>query len=250
MKIKFILSVSVLFLLSNCGSEQFTSEYRSTPPEIDGSLNEWETVEKHATTDSSVIVQITNDDQYLYMAVRIDDRPLQLMLQRFGLTTWYAPGGGQSKQYELRLPASAAADFDQSRGGFWYAYTTQQRREARRSLAEYRNGIFLMNNNSRSWNVYPENQDAAFTSDMMSSAQGLVLEIRLPLNYSDDYVNVDLSGEEQMASLGVRLPQFAQRLSRGMVGGQSMQGCVQHRSGGPGMIQMTELWWEVQLASN
>jgi hypothetical protein len=108
-----------------------------------------------------------------------------------------------------------------------------------------------MNNNSRSWNVYPENQEAAFASAMMSSAQGLVLEIRLPLSYSDEYVNIDISGEEKLAGLGVRLPQFAQRRSQGMGGGQPMQGGSQQRTGsGPGMIQMTELWWEVRLASN
>lgn len=250
MKIKSILSISLLLLLSNCGNEQFSSEYTTTPPELDGSLNEWETVEKHATTDSSVIVQITNDDQYLYLAIRISDRPLQLMLQRFGFTTWYSPGGGRSKQYEMRFPASAAADFDQSRGGFWYAYSAQQRRDARSSLAEYRDGIFLMNTNSRSWHVYPENQDAAFASAMMSSAQGLIFEIRMPLNYSDEFVSIHHSGEEQITGLGVRLPQFAQRRSQGMGGGQPMQSGGQQRTGGPGMLQMTELWWEVQLASN
>lgn len=249
---KYIFAVLIaLFALQNCGTEQFSSTYKTVPPELDGSLNEWESVEKHATTDSSVVVQIANDDEYLYMAVRIDNRPLRLMLQRFGLTTWYSPGGGRSKQYEMRLPASAAADFDQSRGGFWYAYTAQQRRSARSSLMDFRNGIFLMNNNNRSWHVYPEKQNAAFESAMMSSAQGLIVEMRLPLDYSDEIVSIDLSGGEQKVGLGIRLPQFAQQRRGGMGGGQSMQGGGPQRPGsGPGMIQMTELWWEVQLAEN
>lgn len=243
-----LLSFSIAVLLTSCGTETFNSKLTTEPPGLDGSLNEWQNVETYATSDSAFVAQFMNDSDYLYMAVEVRDRPIQLMLRRFGLVTWYSPGGGKSKRYALRLPASTIAEFDQSRGGFWYAYIPEQQREAERKLSSYRDGVFLMNTAQRAWQVYPQGTNAPFALAAMNSRGRLVMELQLPLNYSDEVIDADLSDDESRVGLGVRLPQLPGDRNGTFGGAQVMQSGRQGQQSGPGSIRMTEIWWEVQLA--
>lgn len=243
-------TVFLMLAFTGCSMEQFSSEYQSQPPTIDGNLEDWQTENSYMTEFNSAELQFMNDDNFLYIAVRTNELPLLMMLQRMGFTAWFTPGGGRNKHLEIHIPSSSAATFDQSRGGFWYHYTDEQREVALQRLSRLRKGVFVSNNQTGSWHIYPEASDAAFESVADYSSKSLSLEIKLPLQYQDDIVDISIPDDERKIGLGIVLPQIPGRDgSRSTMSNQGMGGGSLGGSGSRRLMEPREIWLEVTLAN-
>jgi len=82
----------------------------SSPLEL---TSRWHTGAGEARTDSSVylreqnlVVDIQNDNEYLYLSLATNDRLTQQQIVRFGLTVWFDYQGNEAKRFGIHYPVT------------------------------------------------------------------------------------------------------------------------------------------------
>lgn len=95
-----LASISILF--AGCNEIEFKSIWRTQEINIDGKNTEWQS--GHYIKDANVVVNVYNDEEYLYLALLSSDRQMPMKVMSGGLTIWFDPDGKGKKKMGIRFP--------------------------------------------------------------------------------------------------------------------------------------------------
>lgn len=263
----FIVILVFGTIIAGCGTTELASRWNEKSIRVDADLSDW--------ADSTVFVEeknirvgITNDDDFLYVALFATDTELARGIFVRGLTLWFDPNGGERKTLGLRYPMGMMErgmdvlprgrrndpDFDQDSSG-------------RFSMPMVREFEFLG----------PEERDRQRVGtldgkgvevELRSSREGFMYEAKIPLRYSLEHPYALETRAGETIGFGVELGSGFQGRpggagmgvpgsdgGRGRPGGGrgGVRGGGRMPPGGPaggGRVEPIDFWFSVQLAGS
>ena len=94
-------------VLALAGKPQpIVSQWRETPIVIDGDKGDWPDLQLDLEKKECSI-GVSNDADFLYLALRLDNPLLVRQLLRRGFTVWFNPAGNRKKTFGIRYPVGA-----------------------------------------------------------------------------------------------------------------------------------------------
>jgi hypothetical protein len=105
-RISVLIFVGLLLviLLSGCSSGlKVTSDRRQSDITIDGNDTEWQRG-LYYDKESDFVYGIRNDDEYLYVFLKTQNRSTQIQILGAGLTVWFDAEGGKHQTFGIRYP--------------------------------------------------------------------------------------------------------------------------------------------------
>ncbi|MFA4889034.1 MAG: hypothetical protein WC628_05625 [Candidatus Omnitrophota bacterium] len=103
----FSLFINFLFicaLLSGCGELKLNSDWRNHQIIIDGRYTDWGSAESYYDEKDKVVINLLNDEEYLYICLITRNREIEANLMESGFVAWFDPGGGDKKAFGVRFP--------------------------------------------------------------------------------------------------------------------------------------------------
>ncbi len=110
-KLYFFLLGCLLYFPTHAQKGVKESMRLATPPVIDGNVDEWQT-DWLLDSKSKFLYNVANDNDNLYIRLKISDAVLQQKVALFGLTLYFNPEGG-SKKGKLGLQYPIKKDMDE-----------------------------------------------------------------------------------------------------------------------------------------
>jgi len=104
----------LLFSIGTTFAQKDATEscHPAVAPEIDGKVDDW-TVEWLKDPDNNFLYNVCNDEENLYIRLKISDGMTQVKTARFGLTVWLDPNGKRKRKLGLKYPTPEGRDFTQ-----------------------------------------------------------------------------------------------------------------------------------------
>jgi hypothetical protein len=103
----------LLFIVLSTGYAQKTVQESCRPVnplEIDGKVNDW-SAEWVKDADSKFWYNVCNDEENIYVRLKIYDGITQVKVARFGLTLWLDPNGKRKRKLGIKYPTPEGRDF-------------------------------------------------------------------------------------------------------------------------------------------
>jgi hypothetical protein len=98
----FLIAAAAFFL--GCSSSlKLSSTWRQEDIVIDGSGTEWQRG-LYYDKESGIVYSIRNDDDYVYIFLKTQDRTTQMQIMRAGFTVWFDADGGNDHSFGIRYP--------------------------------------------------------------------------------------------------------------------------------------------------
>jgi hypothetical protein len=89
---------------SGCSSSlKLLSTWRQEDIVIDGSGTEWQRG-LYYDKESGIVYSIRNDDDYVYLFLKTQNRTTQMQMMRAGFTVWFDADGGNDHSFGIRYP--------------------------------------------------------------------------------------------------------------------------------------------------
>jgi hypothetical protein len=88
---------------TGCSRAVLKSPWRTGEIAIDGVSADW-SGEWFALADGRITASVTNDGEFLYVALAPGDASAKMQIMRHGLTLWFDPAGGKAKVFGIRYP--------------------------------------------------------------------------------------------------------------------------------------------------
>jgi hypothetical protein len=89
---------------SGCSSSlKLSSIWRQEDIVIDGSGTEWQRG-LYYDKESDLVYSIRNDDDYMYLFLKTQNRTTQMQMMRAGFTVWFDADGGNDHSFGIRYP--------------------------------------------------------------------------------------------------------------------------------------------------
>ncbi len=89
---------------SGCSSSlKLSSTWRQEDIVIDGSGTEWQRG-LYYDKESDIVYSIRNDDDYVYLFLKTQNRTTQMQMMRAGFTVWFDADGGNDHSFGIRYP--------------------------------------------------------------------------------------------------------------------------------------------------
>ncbi|MGA3285897.1 MAG: hypothetical protein ABSD46_00565 [Bacteroidota bacterium] len=89
---------------SGCSSSlKLSSAWRQEDIVIDGSDTEWQRGQYY-DKESDIVYSIRNDDDYVYLFLKTQNRTTQMQIIRAGFTVWFDADGGNDHSFGIRYP--------------------------------------------------------------------------------------------------------------------------------------------------
>ena len=105
-----MLSVIVLIMpvlliqLNGCSSGlKLTSDWQQGEMNIDGSDSEWQRG-LYYDRESDIVYGVRNDDNYIYVFLKTQNRSTQMQIMRQGLTVWFDREDGKNQTFGIQYP--------------------------------------------------------------------------------------------------------------------------------------------------
>ena len=89
--------------MAGCGSIELKSHWRDRDILIDGKNTEWRE-SLYSLDDQKLSVGLFNDEDFLYIGLLTNDRDLQRLISRRGLTLWFDKDGGEEQKFGVHYP--------------------------------------------------------------------------------------------------------------------------------------------------
>jgi hypothetical protein len=107
MSFRFFLVMVVPFLLLNgcSGGLKITSDWQQGEMIIDGSDSEWQN-DLYYDKESDMAYSVRNDDRYVYVFLKVQNRSTQMQILRQGLTVWFDREDGKHQVFGIHYPMS------------------------------------------------------------------------------------------------------------------------------------------------
>ena len=233
--------ISIVLILSACGTTRYTSHWDGTSVQIDGDPGEWH---RYLTpvAGKGMSIGFVNDAENLYFCTVTTDRQLQRTIFFRGLNLWLDSGGGKTKMYGIRYPLGMTGLKPAVRREIVQEMRNRseqgiQPAQDRQQLLEQMLKEFTLMGDKSVGEDFPfrgeipvqvresvRNNERGIELQVNRSGAGLIYEGKIPLGeFCEDEAKI--SG---IIGLGLEIPEF-QRPSRSPVGG------VQNRRPGDGI---------------
>ena len=102
-----LLLINLFFictLLSGCGKLELSSDWRDHQIVIDGRYTDWGSAESYYNEKAQVVINLLNDEDYLYICLITRNRQIETKLMELGFVAWFDPDGGNKKAFGIRFP--------------------------------------------------------------------------------------------------------------------------------------------------
>lgn len=100
-----VLSISIIYFLSACTPKaMYQSGWQGTPVTADGNASEWRIPLRFYDSDTKLNYTLSNDDEKIYLCVRIVDELSQAKVIRNGLNIWFDTLARKNKQCGILYP--------------------------------------------------------------------------------------------------------------------------------------------------
>jgi len=118
-KLFTVISVVAIFFFSACSPKVlYRTSWQSTPVIADGDPSEWRIPLRFYDSDTKLNYTLSNDDEKIYLCVRIVDELAQKKVMRNGLNIWFDTLAKKNKQCGILYPVpDKGADEYQTDGG-------------------------------------------------------------------------------------------------------------------------------------
>src|ERR1700742_2449068 len=104
----FAVCVAQLAIIGLCHAQSKTVQNKLQPPPanitIDGDPKEWGDSLPYYNKDKQINYALANDQDNIYMAIRINDRSQQIRVLRAGLTISIDPHGKKKETFSITFP--------------------------------------------------------------------------------------------------------------------------------------------------
>jgi hypothetical protein len=97
------LSAAAAFSPGCSSSLKLSSTWRQGDIVIDGSGAEWQRG-LYYDKESDIVYSIRNDDDYVYLFLKTQNRTTQMQIMRAGFTVWFDADGGNDHSFGIRYP--------------------------------------------------------------------------------------------------------------------------------------------------
>jgi hypothetical protein len=100
----FIIVVIVGIIINGCGSsQQLISTWQDHEIKINGDQSEWKNA-LFQVPDKKVFIGFNNDDKFLYLFLKTNDRAKVIQMFRAGFITWFVPENSDYKPFGISFP--------------------------------------------------------------------------------------------------------------------------------------------------
>jgi uncharacterized membrane protein YgcG len=100
----FIIVVIFGIIITGCGSsQQLISTWQDHEVKIDGDQSEWKNA-LFQVPNKKVFIGFNNDDKFLYLFLKTNDRAKVIQMFRAGFITWFEPENGDYKPFGISFP--------------------------------------------------------------------------------------------------------------------------------------------------
>ena len=104
-KVFIVLFIGVIFLNSACSPKaMYQTTWQNTPVVADGNPSEWRIPLRFYDSDTKLNYTLSNDDEKIYLCVRIVDELSQAKIMRNGLNIWFDTLAKKNKQCGILFP--------------------------------------------------------------------------------------------------------------------------------------------------
>jgi len=104
-KLIAVLSICIIYLLSACTPKaMYQSAWQTTPVKADGDASEWRLPLRFYDSDTKLNYTLSNDNEKIYLCVRIVDELSQAKIIRNGLNIWFDTLAKKNKQCGILYP--------------------------------------------------------------------------------------------------------------------------------------------------
>ncbi|MFI5141286.1 MAG: hypothetical protein ACHQII_02920 [Bacteroidia bacterium] len=104
-KLFAVISISLVFFFSACSPKAlYQTTWESTPVVADGDPKEWRIPLRFYDSDTKLNYTLSNDDERIYLCVRIVDELSQAKVIRNGLNIWFDTLAKKNKQCGILFP--------------------------------------------------------------------------------------------------------------------------------------------------
>ncbi len=97
------LIITAVFFPGCSSSIKLSSTWRQGDITIDGNGTEWQRG-LYYDKESDIEYSIRNDDDYMYLFMKTQDRTIQMQMMRAGFTIWFDATGGNDHTFGIRYP--------------------------------------------------------------------------------------------------------------------------------------------------
>lgn len=139
------LTVSLLALgINSCKTPEFESQYPTQEILIDGNDEDWDTVPSQKIESLSASLSILNDQEYLYLLIRIENPMISRLLQTRGISLSLIGEKAKSPELSIRYTGinSYRSDPDPN-DSFWKSMTEDQKARFTQHIAEIKNMLVI-----------------------------------------------------------------------------------------------------------
>jgi hypothetical protein len=102
-----LLVISLLLILLNgcSGGFKLTSDWQQREMNIDGSDSQWQRG-LYYDKESDLVYGVRNDEKYIYVFLKTQNRSTQMQIMRQGLTVWFDREDGKNQTFGIQYPMS------------------------------------------------------------------------------------------------------------------------------------------------
>ena len=83
---------------------KLSSDWRAHQIVIDGKYTDWGNAESYYNERARVVINLLNDEGYLYICLITRNRKIETELVNSGFVAWFDPDGGNKKTFGIRFP--------------------------------------------------------------------------------------------------------------------------------------------------
>jgi uncharacterized membrane protein YgcG len=101
-----VFTIAVIFgtIITGCGSsQQLISTWQNHEIKINGDQSEWKNA-LFQVPDKKVFIGFNNDDKFLYLFLKTNDRAKVIQMFRAGFITWFEPENSDYKPFGISFP--------------------------------------------------------------------------------------------------------------------------------------------------
>ena len=100
----FVMLPILILLLNGCSSGlKLTSDWQQSEMNIDGSDSEWQRG-LYYDKQSDIVYSVRNDDKFIYVFLKTQNRSTQMQIMKQGLTVWFDKEDGKNQTFGIQYP--------------------------------------------------------------------------------------------------------------------------------------------------
>jgi len=206
-KISFILPAVTLLSFSSlcCNDNGLTSRWKTGEIVIDGSAADWGS-SLSVFEKEKIAVGLANDNENLYLCLKVLDRATQAQIMRLGLTLWIDSTGGDDKyfgiHYPLGMPASGQS-FRRNEPG--QEGDPEARQQDFQSMLHE---MEILGNNNTVIERIPNLHSSGLQASINDSSGALVYELKIPLSWTRQHPYAVSAQAGAVVGLGLETGEF------------------------------------------